>query len=165
MSSRFKYFGDTGGPDTPHRGNLHWPGTSAGFPVRSDQPRDLRGREREEIPHVLDYHADKFRLWMEQDFKDFTDIMDRAANGLYMIRNRKDFWKPEHESYLVWLEWLQIYGEHPEDRVPKKNNGRQANAIGRPGVPRGSGHTAGGLPIDEIPLAGTDTEAPDGAIV
>lgn len=116
--SLLKYFDERGGAASPHHGDLSWPGTAAGFPLRGPVP-DLKGPEYEDkLTHVLDYRARGFKLWEEPDYREFCSIQDRAANGWYAIRKREDHWYPEHMAYFVWMEWLQVYGEHVNGRRP-----------------------------------------------
>jgi hypothetical protein len=110
--SLIKYFNDRGGDDSEHRGNLHWPGTSAGVPLRAASAPLLRGEEFEnQITHVSDFHSRLFKLWDPTDKHDFDVVMDRIYGGWYAERRRHDRWCEEHMGYIVWLEWLQIYGE------------------------------------------------------
>ena len=111
-----KYFQERGGPD--HGGTLHWPGTPAGFPVRSEQQLLLKQHETEELEHTFDYHSQLFRLWEPEDKAAFDQIMDRIANGWYGIRRRIDKDVPDQLAPAVWLEWIQIYGETPQGRQP-----------------------------------------------
>lgn len=96
----------------PHNGPLSWPGTLDGFPVRG-QTEYLRGQDIQDIPHVADFHSRKFELWNPDDHKEFNTVMDRIANGWYRERRRIDRWCEEFNSLVVWLEWVQIYGEIP----------------------------------------------------
>jgi hypothetical protein len=126
MLSRRKYFGDRGGPTSRHGDFLQWPGTADGFPIRGPAG-DLKQHEFEDIPHVIDYRSDKFKLWVAEDKKRFDDIMDRIANGLCHRHNRIDKWNDEHEGLLVWLEWFEIYGDglaamNPQLRQGSRNH-------------------------------------------
>lgn len=56
--SLLKYFTDRGGDGSQHDGNLHWPGTAAGFPLRGDTAPLLRGNEYEDqITHTIDFRS------------------------------------------------------------------------------------------------------------
>jgi len=124
--SRKKYHGEHGG--TQHGGELHWPGTGAGFPVRGGKA-DLRREEYENLPHVMDFHMKEFRLWEEEDKKEFVEVMDRVLNGWYALHKRTDNWNEEHQGLHVILEWAQIYGESPTGKSPGGSNGTVIQAI------------------------------------
>lgn len=114
--SLMKYFSDRGGQDSDHRGPLHWPGTAAGVPLRGDAPL-LRGDEYDDqIKHTADFHSKLFKLWDAQDKREFELVQDRICNGWYVEKKRYDRWCEEHTGYLVWLEWLQVYGEATNGR-------------------------------------------------
>ncbi len=66
------------------------------------------------MPNVFekpDFHSRLFKLWDPEDKRDFDVVMDRIYGGWYAERRRHDRWCEEHMGYIVWLEWLQIYGE------------------------------------------------------
>lgn len=112
-----KYFEDRGGDASAHGGPLSWPGTPAGFPFRGSVP-DLRQEEYDTIPHVLDYHSQLFRLWDLEEKRAWDQVMDRIMNGWYMEHRRIDRWSDQHCGLVVWLEWVQIYGEAPTTKAP-----------------------------------------------
>jgi len=122
-ASLMKYFPDRGGADSPHNGNLHWPGTSAGFPLRGAVAPLLRGDEFEDqIVHTIDFHSRAFKLWEPEDKKEFDLVRDRICNGWYTEYVRYDRWSDAHMGLIVWLEWGQIYGE--------TTNGKSGNPLG-----------------------------------
>ena len=110
-----KYFTDRGG--NHHGGDIHWPGTPDGFPFRGEVP-DFKQAEFDNIPLALDYRAKLFILSDEQDMKEWLTVMDRVVNGWYMQHNRIDRWSDDPVGPVVWLEWVQIYGEHPHGKIP-----------------------------------------------
>lgn len=114
--SMLKYFGDRGGDQ--HGGALHWPGTVDGYPFRGERAPTLKQNEVEQLAHALDYHSRSFRLWMEEDKRDFDLVMDRIVNGWYMQHKRFDNFVAEQQEYVVRLEWVQIYGECPTTKHP-----------------------------------------------
>jgi hypothetical protein len=118
--SMLKYFRDNGGPD--HGGDLHWPGTMEGFPFRGDRAPDLHQEEFETIAHAMDYHSKLFELWKPEEKQAFDDVMDRIVNGWFMQHRRHDQWTDD--GLAVWLEWVQVYGEVPNTKVPQ--NGHKA---------------------------------------
>lgn len=113
--SMLKFFTDAGGPE--HGGRLFWPGTADGFPVRAETPPLLHDEEYQQLATVLDYKSRMFCLWEPADKQAFDQVMDRIVNGWYMQHKRKDEWIPERQHYAVWLEWVQIYGEQPTQKV------------------------------------------------
>ena len=108
-----KYFADRGGEN--HGGELHWPGTPGGFPFRGPVP-DLKADELDNLPLVLDFHSQRFCVWNAQEHAEFNAVMDRITNGLYMQHKRFDRWSDEHGGFIIWLEWVQIYGEQPQPK-------------------------------------------------
>lgn len=114
--SMLKYFSDQGGEN--HGGSLHWPGTTDGFPFRGDSVPNLKQQEMEELPLALDYKSRSFKLWDEKEKAAFDVIMDRIVNGWYMQHKRFDNYVPDQQEYVVRLEWVQIYGEHPGNKNP-----------------------------------------------
>ena len=121
-----KYFADQGG--NAHGGAISWPGTADGFPFRGPAP-DFRQEEYQEIPLALDYHSRVFKLFDPAEKQQFDDVMDRIVNGWYMQHKRVDRWSDEHCGMIVWLEWVQIYGESPTGKHPGTTNGPQTNSI------------------------------------
>lgn len=114
--SMMKFFREQGGSD--HGGKLHWPGTPDGFPFRGAAAPHLKQDEVEQIRLALDYKSSMFRLWIPDEKAAFDVVMDRIANSWYMKNHREDKWNEEHQHYLVWLEWVQIYGETPNGKSP-----------------------------------------------
>lgn len=130
LGSMRKFFSDRGGPDSPHRENLTWPGTEDGFPYRGSVS-DLKQDEFEQIPLGLDYHSQAFRLWEPTEKAAFDDVMDRIVNGWYKQHRRVDRWSDDPCGMIVWLEWVQIYGETPNAKSPPGaiNNGQTHQAV------------------------------------
>lgn len=116
QTSMLKYFAEQGGDD--HGGPLHWPGTADGFPFRGEQVPNLKQQELESLPLALDFKSRSFKLWDAQDKVAFDRVMDRIVNGWYMQHRRFDNYVPEHQEYIVRLEWVQIYGEDPGSKHP-----------------------------------------------
>jgi hypothetical protein len=110
-----KFFADKGG--NAHGGNLNWPGTQDGFPVRGPA-HNLKQDEFQDIPLALDFKSGVFRLWEPAEKQAFEEVMDRIVNGWYMQHKRVDRWCDEHTGMLVWLEWVQIYGETTAAKHP-----------------------------------------------
>lgn len=134
--SMLKYFGDRGGEE--HGGPLSWPGVR-GFPFRGDVVPDLKQQEMEQLPLALDYKSRSFKLWDDKDKADFDQVMDRIVNGWYMQHKRYDNYVPEQQEYVVRLEWVQIYGEHPASKTPGNgSNAKNETVTVRPGPLQGS---------------------------
>lgn len=105
MPSIKKYVSDT-------TTGLHFPGTFEGFPFRGQVP-DLKGDElQQQVGLILDYQSKRFLLWDEQEHAEFKQVMDRIVNGRYLQHKRYDRWSDQHCGLVVWLEWVEIYGEH-----------------------------------------------------
>jgi len=122
-----KFFADRGGSE--HGGKLHWPGTTDGYPFRGDQVPDLRENEFNDVPLALDFQSAHFKLWDPEDKRRFDAVMDRIVNGWYMQHQRKDIPVDGQDLPLVWLEWVQIYGEDTNAKHPGHTN-RQPAANG-----------------------------------
>lgn len=135
--SMLKYFADLGGED--HGGPLHWPGTADGFPFRGETIPNLKQQELEQLPLALDYKSRSFKLWDAQEKAEFDVVMDRIVNGWYMQHKRYDNYVPEHQEYVVRLEWVQIYGEHPASKNPGSGFDGRNQTVNIPGAAPQSG--------------------------
>lgn len=125
-----KFFADRGGEQ--HGGPLSWPGTTDGYPFRGQIP-DLKGDEALDIPLGLDYKSQCFRIWKPEEHAAFNGVMDRIVNGWYRQHQRIDRWSEEHGGLIVWLEWVQIYGEAPNSKSPPASgNYQRLNQDGQP---------------------------------
>ena len=118
-----KFFSDQGGAQSAHGGQLTWPGTADGFPVRGAVP-DLMQDEYDNIPLALDYKSGLFKLFDPAEKQAFDNIMDRIVNGWFMQHRRIDRWSDQHCGMVVWLEWVQIYGETPGAKHPGASHGK-----------------------------------------
>lgn len=116
--SLMKYFDQKGGPEQGMQ--LTWPGTMDGFPIIGDAANlNLKQEETAQIPLRLDFHSKEFYMWDPESKKEFDLVMDRIVNGLYMQHQRENVRTPE--GRLVWLEWVQIYGEISNDNKAGAN--------------------------------------------
>lgn len=122
--SFLKYFQERGGPGTPHNGPLQWP-RSGDFqhPLRNVQQIALSQAEAEAIEPVLDFHCEVFNLWDEEARARYIEIQDRARNGWYTITFIERKYLAEHNTWTVLVEWVQIYGEIPNGKVPAELRG------------------------------------------
>lgn len=123
-----KYFGEGGGQDSTHGGDLHWPGTAAGFPFRGSNVPTLTTEETEDIPLAFDFHCETFELWKEDETKKYRQIRDRAANSWYQLVHIERLYDEEHKGWRVYLEWNQIYGELPKGKTPNYRGVTDGNA-------------------------------------
>ena len=106
---------------------MTWPGTLEGFPFRGDTIPDLKQHEMEDqVQHVLDYKCKMFQLWKDEDLEEYRLINDRIANGWYQERRRREEWDEAERHLMIWLEWVQIYGESVRRKHPglERPNGR-----------------------------------------
>ena len=133
VGSMFKFFQERGGPDTEHRGTLHWPGTAEGFPFRGEQVPLTKQHETEQIGHALDYRSQLFRLWVAEEKAAFDAVMDRIVNGWYMQHRRTDKDVPGQIAPAVWLEWVQIYGELAQGKHPGNVTNDENTVLTLPG--------------------------------
>lgn len=124
-----KYFGERGGVETQHGGQLHWPGTPAGFPFRGSSAPTLTDEERDELPVSIDFHCRVFELWQEEDEKEYKDIRDRGANGWYQIVHIERLYDEERKNWRVYLEWHQVYGELPNGKSPQYTGPTRADSV------------------------------------
>jgi len=114
--SIFKYYGDPGGHATEHRGALQWVPGEFTVPIRN-LPRSIMTREELEtgVVEAMDFHRGRFRLWIPEELKAYEDIRDKAANGWYQIvdltRTVVTLSETGEPDQIVFLEWLQVYGE------------------------------------------------------
>ncbi len=95
---------------------LWWPGTSEGYPVRGELPKDLKQEEYENIPIVYDAKVDILEL--PRDNEKYAAIVDKCANGWYVLRHEKIEFDPTKGIYRVFLQWLEIYGESSIKKSP-----------------------------------------------
>lgn len=93
-----------------HGDHLVWPGTAAGFPILGKAPGLLKESEYEELDHKFTYHARMFRMWDEDDYREYLYVQERAVNGWFKVLDRERTWDVEEKNYQIWLEWIQIYG-------------------------------------------------------
>jgi hypothetical protein len=122
-----KYFGERGGNDSEHGGQLHWPGTAGGFPFRGNQVPTLTTEETEEIPLAFDFHCKVFELWKEDELREYTQIRDRITNGWYQSVHIERLFDEERANWRVYLEWNQIYGELPRGKSPNYRGATNAD--------------------------------------
>jgi hypothetical protein len=96
-----------------HGDHLTWPGTAAGFPILGKVPGLLKESEYEELDHKFTYHVQMFRMWIPDDCREYVYVQERAVNGWFKILDRDRIWDAENQNYMIWVEWIQIYGVAP----------------------------------------------------
>lgn len=114
MTPIAKYFGT---PVDSSGNQLHWPGTSEGYPFRGPVPGMLKQEEYEEIPHVVDARAKM--LYLPDDLKEYEEIIDKCANGWFVLRHEKFLeYDQEKKQLPVFIQWLEVYGHAPTPKNP-----------------------------------------------
>ena len=106
-----KYYG-TQDPDL-YGGQLHYPGTPDGFPVRHDGPvPPLRPYDIGRIRRVRDFKCEMFRTWEPDSLARYADLMDRIVNGQYqLLGQRKYIQDADGRGWQIWVEYAHVYGE------------------------------------------------------
>lgn len=102
--------------NTQHDGALlYWPGTTDGFPIKSDGGvvPDLKKEETDNIDLQFDFKSQMFELWDSTQKREFDEINDRIVNGWYVMHKRVEHWDEDKKHLRVWLEWSQVYGMLP----------------------------------------------------
>lgn len=111
MSSS-KYLGEQN--KERHGGILRWFYDRPDLPpIRSSKPfMGLTHEQVEEMGFQHDFHRRTFKLWEAADLAAYTDIRDRAVNGMwYIVTHTARHWVPEQNDEIVILEWIQTYGD------------------------------------------------------
>jgi len=58
-----------------------------------------------------------FYLAKPDDLTEYTEIVDKIANGLYYQVDRARDWDEESKGYRIYLEWLELsYSSTPDQR-------------------------------------------------
>ena len=81
-----------------------------------------------------DMYPPRFRVREFPGEERFDDIMDRIVNGWYQQHKRIDRWSDQHCGLVVWLEWVQIYGESPSGKNPGVGHGQTVEAAAGSGA-------------------------------
>ena len=131
--SLFKYFNEPGGANTTHREPLKWITGEDMAPLRGVEKTALTQSEFERIEPAVDFHCGRFRLWIEEEHAAYCDIRDRAANGWYQILDIERIVDPEHNARIVFLEWIQVYNEIPNAKLPPDRTEVPQIALGTTG--------------------------------
>jgi hypothetical protein len=110
-----KYFGEQS--NDHHGGQLFWPGTAEGYPVRNNGGTPhIKQDEMDNLELSFDFKRRVFKLWEEQDLEDYRLVMDRVTNKWYGKIHLARHWDEEHNDEVVVLEWVQVYGEVPRNK-------------------------------------------------
>lgn len=108
--SFFKYYRDKSDADGEQ---LWWPGGPDGFPYRGNQPPLTKKEEYEQLALTGKARVRLFHLEKEDDYKDYINVRDRCANGLYVLLDRDRVWNEETKNYRIYLEWLELGYDTP----------------------------------------------------
>jgi hypothetical protein len=141
MSLLEKFGAEQGGQ---HPGPLTWPGSGLGLPILGRVAPNVRQDEFENIDHKATYHAREFRSWVAEDMALYNYVQERANNvgeaGVtwFAIRQYERIRDPGQRGWLLWLEWVQVYGVLPRELMAGGGQGvHRAEPDG--GVPGGRG--------------------------
>jgi hypothetical protein len=99
-----------------HPGPLTWPGSGLGLPILGRAAPNIRQDEFEGIDHKCVYHAKEFRSWVPEDMEEYRYVQEHANNiseaGVtwFAIRQYERIRDPQDRGWLIWLEWVQVYG-------------------------------------------------------
>lgn len=107
-----KYFGT---PKDSDGNPLYWSNPDS-FPFRGMPPTMLKGDEIEQIPLVFDAKSELLEL--PRDQKRYDEIIDHCANGWWHLRHERfiDLTSKDPERILVFMAWLEVYGETPQGK-------------------------------------------------
>lgn len=105
----------TGLDESGHGGELIWPGTEEGYPVRlfpGQSVFPLKDDEYRELDVITDAKVKIFDLSNKDDLDEYEKILDRHHNGWYRILKESEVYDPDTKNWRVKLEWLQFYGQY-----------------------------------------------------
>jgi hypothetical protein len=102
-----KYFGT---PSDSSGKPLFW-SPQDDYPFRGTPPSLLKKEEMDQIPIVYDAKAAVLQL--PDEIEKYQDVIDRCANGLYILRHEKFEYDQTSKKYTVFLSWLEVYGQTP----------------------------------------------------
>ena len=106
----WKYFGEQ--DDQAHSGHLFWSGHLEA-PFRGRQAPLLKRSEYEQLDINYDAKVATFDLSNEAELRAYREILDRSANGWYIIHHVSRHWDEEKGAMKVYVEWLQKYTDLP----------------------------------------------------
>lgn len=98
---------------------LHWPGTADGYPFRGPEVPVTTQGEYEQLPIV--YDAKSKLLIIPDDLDEYNNIIDKCANGWFVLRHEKFLNNEATGTIRVFLSWLEIYGEKPSEKSAFKD--------------------------------------------
>lgn len=81
----------------------------SGLPVRGERLPWLKPDELETLPERHIFGCAKFELWKPEEMTAYSDQMQRAYNGLIVIRVKQIVDEPAHGAPRVYLEWTEPY--------------------------------------------------------
>lgn len=97
---------------------LFWPGGPGGFPFRGPVPPDLTENEYENLKITGDFYVRTFWMNDVDDVTAYRNIMDRVNSGWFYIRDRDRVWSEKQQCHVIYLEWVQVYNETRQGRIP-----------------------------------------------
>lgn len=97
-----------------HRGTLQWPGIN-GIPVRSNTLISIKEEEKDYAVLVGDFHCRHFDLNNPEDRENYIWVRDRIINGWFQHIYTNRMFKDNQPYPIVYLEWVQLYYEWPQD--------------------------------------------------
>jgi hypothetical protein len=123
-----KYFGRPAAKDgTP----FAWPGTQEGYPFKGKSPPLVRQEEYEETPIAVDLGT--AILEIPTQMEEYCEIMDKIANGAWVLRSELVREHTDPGKWVVWLTWLEPYGMPvPENARRHYHGGNNGVSLKRP---------------------------------
>jgi hypothetical protein len=106
-----------------HPGPLTWPGSGLDLPILGRAAPNIRQHEFENIDHKCVYRAQDFRSWVPEEMQQYLWVQERANNvgegGVtwFAIRQYERVRDPKGRGWVIWLEWVQVYGILPKDMM------------------------------------------------
>ena len=91
------------------------------YPFRGNPPAMMKDEEFEQIP--LSYDASSELIELPKDQKRYDEIIDHCANGWWQLRHERfiEHTKEDPPRLMVFVAWLEIYGEIPGNKSPWEN--------------------------------------------
>lgn len=112
--SFFKYYRERADADGE---KLWWPGGPDGFPFRGSQPPQTTGDQYDGLKLTGKARVRLFYLSKPEDYRDYIQVRDKCANGLYAQLDRDRVWDEDTKNYRIWLEWVELGYDTPPTEV------------------------------------------------
>lgn len=111
--SLFKYFGVPGTDQGDnHGGRLFW-SSHLEAPYRGRNAPMLTRDEYDHLEVNFDAKVATFDMSDAEQQTAYREILDRAANGWYVIHHTERNWDRERNCMMIYVEWLQKYTDLP----------------------------------------------------